>query len=59
MQQPKSTVDQDESNRITGSRCAFLIAVTMANQLEEVWIAKHPILLFTYISQYAPWFAMR
>lgn len=42
------------SNRLDGKRCADLIAVAMANRLEEVWISKQPILLFTYISQYFP-----
>lgn len=41
-------------DRISSERCAALIAVTMASKLEEVWISKHPVLLFTYIVQYFP-----
>ena len=40
-------------------RCAHLIAVTMANKIEEVWISNQPILIFTYVSQYAPTIARR
>ena len=43
-----------DSGRLDGKRCAELIAVAMANRLEEVWISKQPILLFTYLSQYFP-----
>ncbi|XP_068712031.1 dehydrogenase/reductase SDR family member 7-like [Montipora foliosa] len=35
-------------------RCADLITVSMANNLDEVWIAEHPILLLFYINQYFP-----
>lgn len=41
-------------DRVTAERCAHLIAVTMANKLDEVWISKHPILLFVYISLLLP-----
>lgn len=41
-------------NRVSAERCGQLIAVAMANNLNEVWIAKHPILLFVYLSQYFP-----
>lgn len=40
--------------RVSVERCVQLIAITMANKLEEVWISKHPILLFVYISQFLP-----
>ena len=48
--QPKRAGDE----RVSAERCAELIAVTMANKLEEVWISYHPILLFAYITQYFP-----
>lgn len=31
----------------------------MSTKLEEVWIANQPVLLFTYISQYAPLLAKK
>lgn len=45
---------KSDPGRLNGNRCAQLIAVAMANNLEEVWISKQPILLFTYLSQYFP-----
>ncbi|XP_078357859.1 dehydrogenase/reductase SDR family member 7-like isoform X1 [Oculina patagonica] len=35
-------------------RCAQLMAVGMANNLDEVWISENPMLLMTYINQYFP-----
>ena len=46
-------------DRIPVDRCAYLVVVSMANKLEEVWISRQPILFFTYISQYAPVLAKR
>lgn len=43
--------------RVSAKRCADLIAVAMANQLSEVWISKHPVLLFVYMVQYFPNFS--
>lgn len=41
-------------NGINVHRCAQLIAVAMANKLDEVWISLNPVLFFTYAAQYAP-----
>ncbi len=41
-------------DRVSAERCAELITVGMANQLDEIWISKNPILLFVYLSQYFP-----
>lgn len=35
-------------------RCAKLMAGAIWAKLPEVWIAKQPILFYTYLSQYAP-----
>ena len=35
-------------------RCVELMAVGMANNLDEVWISENPMLLMTYINQYFP-----
>lgn len=51
--QVKRELTSDPS-RVSGKRCAHLITVAMANRLSEVWIANHPILLFVFVSQYAP-----
>ena len=56
MQGPDITVDagKKDSTRVTAERCAHLTVVAMANQLDEVWISKNPILLFTYLFKYSP-----
>ena len=46
--------DQKDKTRLTVGRCAQLTAVALANGLDEVWISKNPILLFTYLSRYCP-----
>ena len=35
-------------------RCAKLMAVSMANNLDEVWIANHSALVPPYLNQYFP-----
>ena len=35
-------------------RCAKLMAVSMANKLDEVWISTQPALLMVYFKQYLP-----
>jgi hypothetical protein len=49
----------DPMRRVSGERCAFLMACAMHHRLHEVWISLQPILLFTYLAQYMPAFASR
>ena len=35
-------------------RCAKLMAVGMANKLDEIWISENPVLLKVYTNQYFP-----
>lgn len=35
-------------------RCAKLMVIGMANNLDEVWISENPMLLATYMKQYFP-----
>ena len=50
----------DKANkRVTAERCAYLMAVAMANQLFEVWISLNPELLYCYLFQYLPAIAKR
>jgi len=35
-------------------RCAKLMVVSMANNLDEVWISENPALLMLYTKQYLP-----
>ena len=35
-------------------RCAQLMVVGMANNLDEIWISENPGLLITYTNQYFP-----
>jgi dehydrogenase/reductase SDR family protein 7 len=44
----------DEKNRMSTARCAELMAVAIANRLQEVWISSHPVLVSLYFIQYAP-----
>ena len=46
----------DDSKRMPTDRCAHLMAVTLANQLDEVWICPQPILIYYYTTQYMPSF---
>ena len=39
---------------MTTERCATLMAVGMANNLDEVWISENPVLLMVYLDQYFP-----
>lgn len=41
-------------HRMSPERCAELMAVAVANRLNEVWISPQPVLLFCYIAQYCP-----
>lgn len=52
-QELKGKMNPMES-RVKTDRCAYLIAVAMANKVYEVWIANNPVLLFVYINQYMP-----
>jgi dehydrogenase/reductase SDR family protein 7 len=45
---------ENDKSRMMTTRCAGLMAIAIANQLPEVWIARHPPLIFTYLNQYFP-----
>lgn len=42
------------SHKMTSQRCAQLTVLAQVNELDEVWTAKQPLLLFVYIAQYMP-----
>lgn len=44
----------DDRKRMPTDRCAYLMAVAIANGLDEVWICQQPILMYYYASQYMP-----
>lgn len=46
--------DGPRSKLMRTERCARLMAVAIANKMDEVWICENPILLSLYLSQYAP-----
>lgn len=46
----------DDSKRMPTDRCAYLMAVSLSNQLDETWISPQPILLYYYTTQYMPSF---
>lgn len=43
-----------DDKRMSTKRCAYLMAVALANKLDESWISEHPILGLTYMGQYMP-----
>lgn len=50
--QPNKSIDQ--SYKMPTSRCVRLMLISMANDLKEVWISDHPVLLGAYLWQYMP-----
>ena len=53
----------DSVQIMSTERCAELMVVSMANNLDEVWIAREPALLMAYSNQYFPnlyrWYVFR
>lgn len=54
LEQKWSGSHQNDKKRMATSRCAYLMAIAMANKLDEVWIAPQPFLLYYYAQQYLP-----
>ncbi|CAH0384885.1 unnamed protein product [Bemisia tabaci] len=48
--QPQSATDR----RMTTERCAYLSAIAIANELNEVWMGLFPLLPLVYIAVYCP-----
>nr|KAG5703994.1 hypothetical protein BaRGS_032083 [Batillaria attramentaria] len=48
-----------DDHRMATNRCSQLIAIAMANQLDEAWISMHPELSYLYLNQYFPPVARR
>lgn len=49
----------DDSKKLTGARCAALMAGALHARLPEAWVSRHPILLFMYVTQWCPGLALR
>lgn len=47
-------IHDSSSKRMSTARCAHLIAVAIANKLDESWLEIQPILTFHYFGQYFP-----
>lgn len=45
---------QATDKRMSTSRCTHLIAIAIANRLDEVWISLQPVLTTYYLAQYMP-----
>ncbi|XP_033734508.1 dehydrogenase/reductase SDR family member 7-like isoform X2 [Pecten maximus] len=54
---------QPGEKRMTAARCAHLMALAMANNMDEVWLTANPELSYLYMNQYLPsifhWLAKR
>lgn len=48
----------DQSYKMPTSRCVRLMLIAMANDLKEVWISDHPVLMGAYMWQYMPTWAL-
>jgi dehydrogenase/reductase SDR family protein 7 len=46
-----------EKNKLPTERCTSLMVRAMYNRdyIQEIWISKHPLLLFAYLNVYFPW----
>lgn len=44
----------DDGKRMPTARCAYLMAVAIANRLDEVWVCPQPLLAYFYVQQYMP-----
>ena len=55
MQEFKDPPDASDFVEIMSTeRCTKLMAVSMANKLDEVWISSEPALVMVYFKQYLP-----
>ena len=45
---------REYEGKMPTERCAKLMVVGMANNLDELWISNNPMLLMTYANQYFP-----
>ena len=55
LQEFKNTPNYREyEGKMPTERCAKLMVVGMANNLDELWISNNPMLLMTYANQYFP-----
>jgi len=48
------SLSEDAASRMPAERCAKLMAGAIWARLPEVWIAKQPILFYTYVAQFMP-----
>src|SRR5690606_4261229 len=44
-------------NWLTRERCAQLFTIAICNQVDSCWIAKQPVLAFTFVTHYMPFLA--
>ncbi|XP_008047947.1 dehydrogenase/reductase SDR family member 7 isoform X1 [Carlito syrichta] len=49
--------DGDQSYKMAANRCVRLMLISMANDLQEVWISDQPFLSVAYLWQYMPTWA--
>ena len=54
LQDLKDAPTLPEIKRMSTDRCAKLMVIGMANNLDEVWISENPSLLMVYLNQYLP-----
>ena len=47
--------EQKDTKKMATARCSHLIAKGIARRVDEMWIARQPVLLSVYLHTYAPW----
>ena len=52
--QERKGSDVEMYDVMSTERCAKLMVLGMANDLDEVWISENPVLLMVYFNQYLP-----
>ena len=50
----QSWIGEPKVKGMSTQRCTELIAIGIANQLDEMWITLRDVLIITYLSQYCP-----
>ena len=57
--QTLGVTSKPHEKRMSAERCARLMAISIANKRQEVWITRNPELVFLYMFQYLPALALR
>ena len=57
--QKTDKLHEAQNKRMNTSRCAYLMAVSIINRMDESWISLQPVLTMHYLCQYMPSFTRK